>query len=60
MSSSLLLPQELPSILRPLPTCTAPIQSFSLSLAGFQLVEVCKEGKREDANGRMREGLVSF
>lgn len=38
----------------------APVQSFSLRLVGLQLVQVCKEGKREDASGKIREGLVLF
>lgn len=58
MSSSLLLPRELPSVLRPLPT--APPRSFSPGLATFQLVQVHKEGKGEDANGRVRVILVSL
>lgn len=38
--------------------CTAPVQSFSLSLASFQLLQALKEGKN-NGNGRMR-GAVSL
>lgn len=46
------------SVLHPLSTGTATFQSFSLSLAVFQLVQVCKEGKGQGTNGRVGEGLV--
>lgn len=62
MSSSLLLQQELPSVLSPLPPAHLQGSCAVLQPAPghFQLVQVHKDGKREDANGRMREGLVSF